>query len=84
MRGGGIPKGIMIEVSGEESVGKTAIIGEVIAAAQFKNPPGEVKVCDSEGRFSKEYQNKLYHRFCDLWDQSKKLTALNNAPCGMW
>lgn len=55
VRGGGLPKGIMIEVSGIESVGKTAIIGEVIAAAQ--NRGGDAKVCDPEGRFSIEYQH---------------------------
>ncbi len=55
VRGGGIPKGIMVEVFGPESVGKTAIVGEVIANA--KNKGGEAKVCDPEGRFSTEYQH---------------------------
>lgn len=54
VRGGGLPRGIMVEVSGVESTGKTAIVGEIISAA--KNKDGSAKVCDPEGRFSVEYQ----------------------------
>lgn len=74
VRGGGLPKGIMIEVFGPESVGKTAIIGETIAAAQNKG--GDAKVADPEGRFSVEYQKlfgmdlgeKQYTRPDTVWE----------------
>ncbi len=51
--GGGIPAGIIIEVFGPPSVGKTAILAEIIASVQI--PGGDVWVLDPEARMDKQY-----------------------------
>lgn len=58
IRGGGIPGGIMAEVFGEESTGKTAILAEVGASTTSKErkAKGEVVIQDPEGRFDAMYK----------------------------
>ena len=51
--GGGLPGGIIVEVFGPSSSGKTAIITEVAAHVQLMG--GEVMFCDPEGRLDKHY-----------------------------
>jgi len=53
VRGGGIPGGILVEVFGPPSSGKTAILAEICASAQARG--GEVMILDPEARFDKEY-----------------------------
>jgi len=53
IRGGGVPGGIIIEVFGPPGSGKTAILAELCASAQFKK--GDVKFLDPEGRLDQEY-----------------------------
>lgn len=55
IRGGGVPGGIFMEIFGPESVGKTAILAEIISCAQRKKPAGEASLQDPEGRFSAEH-----------------------------
>lgn len=52
-RGGGVPGGIMIEISGPESSGKTAILAEISSNSQSKG--GDVLFLDPEARLDKEY-----------------------------
>jgi recombination protein RecA len=53
VRGGGIPAGIMVEIYGPSGAGKTALLVEAGANAQFKG--GHVRVNDPEARLDKEY-----------------------------
>lgn len=53
VRGGGIPPGIIVEIFGPESTGKTAILAEIASSAQAKG--GKVKFEDPEARLDKEY-----------------------------
>jgi len=53
IRGGGIPGGIMAEIFGPESSGKTGVLSEVSASAQSKG--GDAKFLDPEARLDKEY-----------------------------
>jgi len=53
IRGGGVPGGIIMEVFGPPGAGKTAILAELCASAQYKR--GEVSFLDPEGRLDKEY-----------------------------
>ncbi len=70
IHGGGVPPGIMVEISGLESTGKSAILAEICAATQARNPKGDVLFADPEGRFDAEYRRiyqvnlpiKNYHR----------------------
>lgn len=55
--GGGLPGGIMVEIYGPSSSGKTAVMSEIAASVQNKG--GEVTVLDPEGRIDKEY-SKIY------------------------
>lgn len=52
-RGGGIPAGIIVEIFGPESTGKTAILAEISSHAQAKG--GRAKFGDPEARLDKEY-----------------------------
>jgi RecA/RadA recombinase len=52
-RGGGIPGGIIVEIYGSSGSGKTAILAEVCASAQYKG--GQVKFLDPEARLDQEY-----------------------------
>lgn len=51
--GGGIPGGILVEVSGPPSAGKTALLVEICTSAQLRG--GKVRLWDPEGRLDKEY-----------------------------
>lgn len=53
VRGGGIPGGIMAEIFGPNSAGKTAILSELAASVQFAG--GEVMLADPEARMDMEY-----------------------------
>ncbi len=53
IRGGGVPGGIIMEVFGPPGAGKTAILAELCASAQFKK--GDIKFLDPEGRLDQEY-----------------------------
>lgn len=57
VRGGGIPGGMMVEIFGPSSAGKTALLSEIGASVQSKG--GSVAVVDPEGRIDKEY-TKVY------------------------
>lgn len=52
-RGGGIPGGIIAELFGESSLGKTAILCEVCASSQSKG--GDVVFNDPEARLDRDY-----------------------------
>ena len=52
-RTGGIPGGIMVEVYGESSLGKTALASEICGFAQKDG--GEIRFVDPEGRLDREY-----------------------------
>ena len=53
-RGGGVPGGLIMEVSGKASTGKTAILAETMSSAQQLK--GVAHINDPEGRFDAEYQ----------------------------
>jgi len=53
VRGGGIPGGILVEIYGRSSSGKTAMAMEICGSAQHKN--GSAMVLDPESRLDKEY-----------------------------
>jgi len=57
VRGGGIPKGILMEIFGPSQSGKTAVLAEMCADAQLKG--GKVKFLDPEGRLDQEY-SRIY------------------------
>ena len=57
IRGGGVPGGIMIELYGPSSSGKTAVLVELGVSVQAKK--GEVKILDPEARLDKEY-SRIY------------------------
>ncbi|RLC88850.1 MAG: hypothetical protein DRJ03_01015 [Chloroflexi bacterium] len=52
-RGGGVPGGIVMEIFGPSSAGKTAILVELGASAQHKG--GDVRFDDPEARLDREY-----------------------------
>ena len=56
IHGGGVPPGIMVEISGVESTGKSAVLAEICGNAQSRKPKGDVVSADPEGRFDAEYR----------------------------
>lgn len=62
IRGGGLPGGIMIEIFGPSSSGKTAVLSEIAASVQNKG--GDTTFLDPEGRLDKEY-SKVYGLILD-------------------
>ena len=56
IRGGGLPGGMMIEIFGLESTGKSALLAEMMAATQHARIPGDSELCDPEGRFGERIQ----------------------------
>lgn len=50
---GGLPTGILVEIAGESSSGKTALLTEIAARGQKKG--GDIFFCDPEARLDKEY-----------------------------
>jgi recombination protein RecA len=61
VRGGGIPGGIILEIFGPESSGKTTIACEAVASAQAKG--GECKILDPECRLTRAYCEKMGIKF---------------------
>ena len=57
IRGGGLPGGIMVEIFGPSSSGKSSVLSEIAASVQNKG--GVATVLDPEGRLDKEY-SKIY------------------------
>jgi len=57
IRGGGIPAGILCEIFGPSSSGKTSILAEIAASCQSKG--GDAKFLDPEARLDQEYA-KIY------------------------
>jgi RecA/RadA recombinase len=53
IRGGGLPGGIVVEIFGESSTGKTAMLEEIAASIQSRK--GEIKYLDPEARLDSEY-----------------------------
>ncbi|RPI56390.1 MAG: hypothetical protein EHM49_00470 [Deltaproteobacteria bacterium] len=53
VHGGGIPGGIMVEIFGPPSSGKSCLLMDICASAQAKG--GEVRIADPEARLDKEY-----------------------------
>jgi recombination protein RecA len=53
VRGGGIPRGVLVEIFGPESTGKTAILSEMCTDAFVKG--GAIKFLDPEARLDQEY-----------------------------
>lgn len=94
IRGGGIPGGIVVEVYGPPGAGKTAILAEVAASAQFNG--GEVQFNDPEGRLDKDYceiydmhinennysrPNTVTEVFESIWNWKPKNTDVINVSC---
>jgi len=57
IRGGGVPGGIVLEIFGPPSTGKTAILVEMAASSQIRG--GDIFFNDPEARLDKEYA-RLY------------------------
>ena len=57
--GGGIPKGRVIEIYGEESTGKTTFCLEAIVGFQKANPEGLCAIIDTEHALDKVYAKAL-------------------------
>jgi len=53
VRGGGIPAGILVEIFGPASSGKTVLLCEIAGAIQRQH--GEVMFCDPEARLNKQF-----------------------------
>jgi len=95
-RGGGIPGGIVIEVSGRPATGKTALLAEMCASAQSRG--GEARFGDPEARLDQEYtrtygvslaDNFAYCRpdtvvelFDDIWEWSPSNPGAINIYAG--
>ncbi len=57
IRGGGIPAGILVEIFGKESTGKTVLLCEIAGNIQRKN--GEVMFKDPESRLNKQFARRF-------------------------
>jgi len=81
VKGGGIPAGIIIEISGPSSTGKTSILGEMSSSVIERG--GSVRFLDPEARLDRDYteiygfslKDDDYHRpdtvnqmFKHIWD----------------
>ena len=53
IRGGGVPSGILMEISGPPSSGKTSVLGEMVAYVQ--NTGGITKIGDAERRMTPDW-----------------------------
>lgn len=53
VRGGGVPGGIILEIYGPHSAGKTAVLSELCASAQYNG--GDIHFSDPEARLDKQY-----------------------------
>ena len=52
IKNGGVPTGILMEVSGESQAGKTSLMVEILSRAQKKG--GDTRIADPESRLDKE------------------------------
>ena len=57
IRGGGIPAGILVEIFGKNSTGKTVVLCEIAGNVQRKN--GEILFKDPEGRLNKQFSRRF-------------------------
>ena len=73
---GGIPTGILVEISGRSGSGKTALLTEICASAQRKK--GQAYFNDPEARLDKEYAAITGYSLTDekLYDRPDTVTAL--------
>ncbi len=69
---GGVPGGVIMEISGPAGCGKTAILSEIGGSAQAQG--GEADFKDPEGRFDKEY-SKIYGVSIDFGNYSRPKTV---------
>jgi RecA/RadA recombinase len=72
VREGGIPGGIIMEVFGPPSVGKTAVLSEICASAQ--NRGGRTRFLDPEARLDAEY-SRIYGVDIDKTDYHRPDTV---------
>ena len=72
VRGGGVPGGILFEVYGPPSAGKTAILSEICASAQERG--GSTRFLDPEARLDKEY-SRIYGVDLDKTDYHRPDTV---------
>lgn len=72
IRGGGLPGGIIIEISGPSGTGKTAVLSEIITSCQISE--GDAKIVDPEARFDKEY-SEIYGVSFDQCEYSRPDTV---------
>lgn len=64
VRGGGIPVGIAVEIYGPNSIGKTAVISEILASMKIRG--GDCDFLDPEARIDKEYAKKFGIDFSEV------------------
>jgi len=81
-RGGGVPGGIMIEISGPESSGKTAILAEISSNSQSKG--GDVLFLDPEARLDKEYAEIYGLVLSDSADNYKRPNTVKEMFNEIW
>jgi RecA/RadA recombinase len=68
IRGGGIPAGILVEIFGPSSTGKTVLLTEI--AGNIQNQKGEVMFQDPEARLNKQFA-KLFNFELDEAEYSR-------------
>lgn len=73
---GGIPTGILVEIAGKSGAGKTQILTELCASAQWKG--GQAYFNDPEARLDKEYAAITGYSLTDekLYDRPDTVTQL--------
>ncbi len=72
-RGGGIPRGILVELFGPSGAGKTALCAEICGNAQKNN--GVVKFEDPEARLDQEYTQIYGVSLADNFDYARPDTV---------
>lgn len=84
VHGGGIPGGILAEVSGPSGGGKTEILVGVCTSTQQATKPGEALFLDPEGRLDEDYAHlrgmSLKSQY--QYDRPKTVTAMFKAMYG--
>ena len=73
VRGGGVPAGILVEIFGPASSGKTVLLSELAGAVQRQK--GDVMFCDPEARL-----NKQFARIFDLDTDEINYSTPNTVP----
>jgi RecA/RadA recombinase len=64
IRGGGIPSGILVEIAGAPSSGKTVLLCEI--AGNVQNKKGEVKFFDPESRLNEQFASMFGFQVADV------------------